>query len=98
MKAKTTTGRVGSHFAVFSLIAVLFGYFIVRRALSLPEAPLTVQAFPPMIEIVVLTCSLIGGLLSLAALIFQKDRTLQVGLSLAYHIAVFIGFYIFYIR
>lgn len=97
MKAKSTIGRVSSHFAIFNLIIVAMGYFFTQRILNQPEAIKVFPHFPPLFEMVGLGLSIIGGLMALTALIFQKDRTGQVILSLIAHLAVFIGFYYFYI-
>lgn len=96
MKANTTVGRVGSHFALFSLGAVLFAWFILRQVMAQPAVGEMFPYVPPILEIIVLATSVIGALLGLVALL-QKDFSLQVFLSLAYFVVVFIGFYLLYI-
>lgn len=98
MKAKTTIGRVSSHFAVFTLAAVLFHFFVIERAKQMPEARELLGELPPIMEIIILGVAIGGALMGLSAATLYRDRTLQVFLSLAFFGLVFGGFYWLYIR
>lgn len=94
MAARTQIGRVGSHFAVFSLLLVgliaLYFYRILQSA-SIEQFLGSSVGMALLIPLIAVT--FFAMVMSLIALLLYRDRTAQVSVTAIYSISLFLVMY-----
>lgn len=93
MRAETQIGKVGSHFAVFSLFLVGMGALYYYRILDAAFLDVAGQTALMAILIPLVVVTFFSLAMSAIALILYRDWSVQVLLTAVYSIACFVFLY-----